>query len=114
MSDKTVVADVSLFGKIAGYIEVLVKDPHSTVFVPLSDAYRKLGLINDAIKAARTGTEQVPTYTPGFVALARLLAESGDLAAAAAAFQQALALEPEHLPALTGMIRIHMLRGEKD
>lgn len=114
MSANTEVTDVSLFGKIAGYIEILYKDPHSTVFVPLSDAYRKLGLTDDAIKALRKGTESVPTYTPGFVALARLLAESGDLAGAAATFQKALVLEPEHLPALTGMIRVHMLRNEND
>lgn len=114
MSVKTVVVEVPLLGKIVGYLEILAQDHHSTVFVPLCDAYRKLGLYDEAISAARKGTEMVPSYTPGYIALARALSESGDTAAAVAAFQQALALEPGYLAALTGLARVHLSRNERN
>lgn len=114
MTAKTVVAEASLFGKIAGYIEILVKDPHSTVFVPLSEIYRKLGLLDEAVTVARKGTQMVPAYAPGFVALARGLAEQGDHHGSAEAFRAALSLEPDHLPALTGLARVYLLCGDRD
>lgn len=112
MTPKTVVADVALLGKMAGYIEILVKDPHSTVFAPLSDIYRTFGLLDEAIDVARKGTELVPFYAQGFISLGRALAESGDLAGAQAAYEGALALEAEHLPALTGLASLHLGRGD--
>lgn len=112
MGPKTVVADVALLVRMAGYIEILVKDPHSTVFAPLSDIYRTFGLLDEAVDLARKGTEVVPSYAPGFVALGRALAERGESAAARAAFAAALELDAEHLPALVGLATLHFGAGE--
>ena len=43
----------SLVGKISSYLQIVSKDPHSTAFVPLSEAYRQIGLLDDALEAAR-------------------------------------------------------------
>lgn len=112
MGPKTVVADVALLVRMAGYIEILVKDPHSTVFAPLSDIYRTFGLLDEAVDLARKGTEVVPSYAPGFVALGRALTERGETAAARAAFASALELDAEHLPALVGLATVHFGAGE--
>lgn len=103
MAQQSVVVDISLLGKMAGYIEMLVKDPHSTVFAPLSDIYRAFGLHEEAVAVAQKGSEMVPTYVPGFVALGRALAEIGDLAGATGAYRKALFLDPVNLAALTGL-----------
>lgn len=103
MAQQTVVVDIALLGKMAGYIEMLVKDPHSTVFAVLSDIYRTFGLHDEAVAVAQKGSEMVPSYPPGFVALGRALAEKGDLAGASGAYHKALALDPVNLTALTGL-----------
>lgn len=103
MAQQTVVVDIALLGKMAGYIEMLVKDPYSTVFAPLSDIYRTFGLHDEAIAVAQKGSEMVPTYAPGFVALGRALAEDGDPAGASHAYRQALHLDSVSLAALTGL-----------
>lgn len=103
MAQQTVVVDIALLGKMAGYIEMLVKDPYSTVFAALSDIYRTFGLHEEAVAVAQKGSEMVPTYAPGFVALGRALAEKGDPAGASIAYRQALLLDPVNLAALTGL-----------
>lgn len=103
MAQQTVVVDIALLGKMAGYIEMLVKDPYSTAFAALSDIYRTFGLHEEAIAVAQKGCEMVPSYPPGFVALGRALAENGDPAGAGLAYRQALTLDPANLAALTGL-----------
>lgn len=103
MAQQTVVVDIALLGKMAGYIEMLVKDPHSTVFATLSDIYRTFGLHEEAVAVAQKGSEMLPSYVPGFIALGRALAEKGDPAGATEAYHRALALDPVNLAALTGL-----------
>jgi len=103
----------SMLGKIAGYIEILSRDPHSTAFVPLADAYRQLGLMDDAIEVAQNGVAALPKFSPGFITLGRLHAQRGDLSAAEEAFSQAIAIEPESLPALKGLARVCGMQGDR-
>lgn len=114
MSQQTVVVDIALLGKMAGYIEMLVKDPYSTVFAALSDIYRTFGLHEEAVAVAQKGSEMLPAYAPGFVALGRALAEKGDPAAASYAYRQALALDPVNLAALTGLASSCLGCGQKE
>ena len=107
-------AEASLIGKIAGYTEILAKDPRSTVFVPLSETYRKLRMFDDAVEVASRGAKVLPTYAPGFVALARALAERGDWQGAAAAFEQTLAIEPANLQGLKGLARARIALRETE
>jgi tetratricopeptide (TPR) repeat protein len=55
------------------YLKKYQDDPSSRVFAPLAEAYRKAGLINEAVKIAREGTKVHPTFMGGRVALARAL-----------------------------------------
>lgn len=114
MVQRTVVVDIALLGKMAGYIEMLVKDPYSTVFAALSDIYRTFGLHEEAIAVAQKGSEMVPTFAPGFVALGRALAEKGDPAGASEAYRQALALDSANLAALTGLASSCLGCGQKE
>lgn len=106
--------DVSLLGKIAGYTEILAKDPHSTVFVPLCEAYRQMGLLDDALEIALKGTQALPRFSPGYTALGRIYAQRGDVDQAVSSFEKSLEMDAESLVALKGLARARMLKGEKE
>jgi tetratricopeptide (TPR) repeat protein len=55
------------------YLKKYQEDPTSRVFAPLAEAYRKAGLIDEAIEIAREGLRVHPHFTGGKVALARAL-----------------------------------------
>lgn len=105
------VPEASLLGKIAGYTEILSKDPRSTVFVPLSEAYRKMKMLDDAIEVASRGVAALPNYAPGFIALARAQAEHGMVSQAADAFGNVLKLEEDNIQGLKGLARVRMMQG---
>jgi tetratricopeptide (TPR) repeat protein len=104
----------SLLGAIAEYTERLAKDPHETIFVPLSEAYRQLGLNDYALEVARTGVQHLPEFGPGHVLMGRLLVERGETAGAATCFERALSIDAGCLPALKGLSRIRYQQGEHD
>lgn len=55
------------------YLRKYQQDPTSRVFAPLAEAYRKAGLIDEAIEIAREGLRVHPSFIGGRVALARAL-----------------------------------------
>ncbi|MFA5516078.1 MAG: tetratricopeptide repeat protein [Desulfuromonadales bacterium] len=99
-------ADISLLSKIANYTEIMAKDPHSTAFVPLSDAYRQMGLLEDALEVAEKGVEALPRFCPGYVVLGRTQFDRDNIVGAADAFEAAYALDNESLPAIKGLARV--------
>ncbi len=46
------------------------KNPHSKVFAPLAESFRKLGMIDDAMKILKEGIRHHPGYTLGYIVLA--------------------------------------------
>jgi tetratricopeptide (TPR) repeat protein len=58
---------------IYGYLKKYQDDPNSRVFAPLAEAYRKAGLVDEAIEIAREGLRVHPHFVGGRVALARAL-----------------------------------------
>jgi tetratricopeptide (TPR) repeat protein len=58
---------------IYGYLKKYQEDPQSRVFAPLAEAYRKAGLVDEAIEIAREGLRIHPEFVGGRVALARAL-----------------------------------------
>src|SRR3954468_18642982 len=58
---------------IYNYLKKFQEDPTSRVFAPLAEAYRKAGLVDEAIEIAREGLRIHPTFIGGRVALARCL-----------------------------------------
>jgi tetratricopeptide (TPR) repeat protein len=58
---------------IYSYLKKYQDDPTSRVFAPLAEAYRKAGLIEEAIEIAQEGLKIHPQFVGGKVALARAL-----------------------------------------
>jgi hypothetical protein len=83
----------------------LNKDPRSRVFAPLSEAYRKMGLISEAKRICRFGTEAHPDFAGGHVAYAKVLLDSKAPADALPHLEKATRLSPDNLLA-------HNLLGE--
>jgi tetratricopeptide (TPR) repeat protein len=103
----------SMLGKIAGYIEILSKDPHSTVFVSLAETFRQMGLVDDALEVARKGVAALPTFCPGYTELGRIQAQRGALKEAEEAFAAAVEIDNENQPALKGLARVYGLQGQR-
>lgn len=59
--------------QIYHYLQKYQEDPASRVFAPLAEAYRKAGLVDEAIEIAREGLKLHPRFMSGRVALARAL-----------------------------------------
>lgn len=59
--------------QIYSYLKKYQENPESRVFAPLAEAYRKAGLIDEAIEVAREGMRVHPTFVGGKVALGRAL-----------------------------------------
>lgn len=104
----------SLVGKISSYLQIVSKDPHSTAFVPLAEAYRQIGLLDDALEAARLGTRMLPNFSPGYSTLGRILGQMGRLDEAMSAYARALSIDRQSESALIGLARLHLARGERD
>jgi tetratricopeptide (TPR) repeat protein len=104
----------SLIGKIGSYLQIVTKDPSSTAFVPLAEAYRQIGLLDDALEAARLGTEMLPHFSPGFSTMGRILGQMGRLDESMSAYARALSIDRQSQAALVGLARLHLVRGERD
>lgn len=62
------------------YLKKFQEDPTSRVFAPLAEAYRKAGMIDEAIEIAQEGLRVHPDFIGGKVALARALFDKQDFA----------------------------------
>lgn len=103
----------SLLGKIAAYTEILAADPYSTIFVSLSETYRKMGMLDEAHSVAIKGLAFLPDYAPGHVVLARIKCQQGDMVASEESFIKALDIDPDSLAALVGLSRLYLLLDNK-
>jgi tetratricopeptide (TPR) repeat protein len=104
----------SLIGKIGSYLQIVAKDPSSTAFVPLAEAYRQIGLLDDALEAARLGTKMLPHFSPGFSTMGRILGQMGRIDEAMSAYARALSIDRQSQSALVGLARLHLIRGQRD
>ncbi|MDH3998123.1 MAG: tetratricopeptide repeat protein [Desulfuromonadales bacterium] len=104
----------SLIGKIGSYLQIISKDPSSTAFVPLAEAYRQTGLLDDALEAAKFGVSKLPQFSPGFATLGRILGQMGRIDEAMDAYAKALDIDSQSLSALVGMARLHLVRADRD
>jgi tetratricopeptide (TPR) repeat protein len=103
-----------LISKIGSYLQIVAKDPSSTAFVPLAEAYRQIGLLDDALEAARLGTKMLPHFSPGFSTLGRILGQMGKIDEAMSAYARAFSIDRQSQAALVGIARLHLIRGERD
>ena len=103
----------SLLGKIAAYTEIWAKDPSSTIFVSLGEAYRKMGMLDDAKDVVERGLVKNPEFSPAHIVLARILCQQGDYSGSETSFQRALESDSGSLAALVGYARLSILLGNE-
>jgi tetratricopeptide (TPR) repeat protein len=87
--------DVSAF--VERYQLLYEKDPTSKVFAPLAEAYRRMGLLDEAIDLAKSGVALHPHFASGRVALGKCYAQKGELEKAIEHLKAAVDLSPENL-----------------
>jgi tetratricopeptide (TPR) repeat protein len=81
------------------------KNPASKVFAPLAEAYRKMGLIEEAHRISKIGVKTHPHFAGGRVAYAKVLIDLKQFEEGLAQLDQAVQLSPDNLLA-------HSLMGE--
>lgn len=86
--------------KIEEYQLILINNPRSPVFAALAEAYRKMGLLEEALEVTQKGIKHNPEFVSGLVAHAKVLYELKDYRQAVLALTKAHALKPENLLAL--------------
>ena len=84
---------------IYSYLKKYQDDPKSRIFAPLAEAYRKAGLVDEAIEIAREGLEVHPHFIGGRVALARALFEKKSYAEVLQELEQIIHDVPDNLVA---------------
>src|SRR5690606_4909847 len=90
----------------------VARDPGSPSYLPLADAYRRLGKTQAALRVCLRGLERSPGHVDGHLLLARLYLELGDRERAADEWAVAVRLDPENFDAHRGLGFFHLERGE--
>lgn len=90
----------------------LEENPESPVFVPLADAYRKQGNLQEALSVCKKGLEKHPSNTSARVVLGRIFKEQGKIEDAASEFRKVLEVDPENLMAHSSLGAIFMDKND--
>ena len=104
--------DPSFWADIKKYEDTLERDTNSYCFAPLSELYRKLGMVDDAIIVAKRGCEIHPDYVGGYMALGRAYLEKGMNAESREALERVVRVTPDNLLAQRILSKIYMDAGE--
>jgi tetratricopeptide (TPR) repeat protein len=102
----------SFWSDIKKYEDALDKDPNSYCFAPLSELYRKVGMVDDAIIIAKRGCELHPEYVGGYIALGRAYFEKGMNAECRQALEKVVRVTPDNLLAQRILGQIYIDAGE--
>jgi len=86
-------------------------NPKGRNFAPLADAYRKAGLIDNAVELCQNGIKLHPDYVSAYIVYARCLVDKKDDAAALGVFKQVLGLDGENIIALRGLAELAERNG---
>ena len=90
------------------------ENPKGRNFAPLADAYRKAGLIDNAVMLLETGLKLHPDYVSAHIVFARCLVDKKDDAGAQNLFKQVLDLDGENIIALRGLAELAQRNGKYD
>jgi len=107
-------ATSSLLSKIGQYEEELSQNPGSEVFVQLAEAYRKMGLLEEASAAIEKGLPRHPDLVMAYIAQGRIRAQQGDHEGSVFAFEQALQREAQNIYGLKGLARVRLMQNAPD
>jgi len=87
-------------------------NPKGRNFAPLADAYRKAGLIDNAVDLCQNGLKLHPDYVSAYIVYARCLVDKKDDPAALGVFRQVLELDGENIIALRGLAELAERNGK--
>lgn len=91
------------------------RNPGSRVFAPLSEAYRRMGLINEGFELASRGVRLHPDFAAGRIAYARILITKGAHQDALEQLARAAELSPDNILAFQLLGETYLeLRRPKD
>lgn len=82
---------------IEKYQIALEKDPKSQVFAPLTEAYRKMGLLEEAFRIAVRGVQYNPNFSGGRIALAKVFLDRDNIENALEELSKAIELSPDNI-----------------
>lgn len=82
---------------IERYQKLYEKDPKSKVFAPLGEAYRKMGMIDEALSILEAGVRLHPHFASGHVALAKVLMDKKEYQRAMEHLLTSTDLSPENI-----------------
>ena len=100
---------------IERYQKIYEQDPRSKVFAPLAEAYRKMGMLKEALEVATQGVRQHPHFAGGRVALARIYLTQAQYQDSIAQFTKVIELAPENILAYQLLAEAHLhLKQPKD
>lgn len=102
----------SFWADIKKFEDTLEKDPNSYCFAPLSELYRKVGMVDDAISIATRGCELHPEYVGGYMALGRAFFEKGMNAECRQALEKVIRVTPDNLLAQKILGQIYIDAGD--
>ncbi|MCU0607832.1 MAG: tetratricopeptide repeat protein [Candidatus Edwardsbacteria bacterium] len=92
----------------------LVLDPKSKVFAQLADAYRKAGMLDEAIETCKRGVEQNPEFATGRLVLGKCYLAKKMSALAIEELQAAARIDPQNLAAYRQLAQAYEEQGQKD
>lgn len=100
---------------IEKYQKILENEPGSQVFAPLADAYREMGMMEEAEKIATRGIKRHPHFVSGLVVLAKIYRDQKKAQIALPLLQKAVELSPENILAQTLLAEAYLaLRDPKE
>ena len=102
----------SFWAEIKKFEDMLLVDQRSYCFAPLSDLYRKLGLLDDALNVAKRGIAIHPEYVGGYMALGRAFHEKGMKEESMAALQHVVKVTPDNLLAQKLLSQLYLENGD--
>lgn len=103
---------ISFWTEIQRYEDMLAADPNSYCFGPLSELYRKLGLLDDAISVAKKGCALHPDYPGAFFALGAACFDEGLKQEARQALERVVLINPENFRAQRLLGQLYVEEGE--
>lgn len=90
------------------YQILYAKDPKSRIFAPLAEAYRRMGLLKEALQVSQNGVEDHPHFASGLLTHAKILNELNYKKEAIYYLRKAVDLAPENILAQSTLASLLM------
>ena len=96
------------------YLKEYQDNPRSRIFAPLAEAYRKTGLVDEAIEICKEGLQYHPNFISGMVALARAYLDKGLYTATIRELEKVVSEVPDNYLAQKLLAQSYLLIGDNN